>query len=187
VDAGRNGEAKWVSRGDDSGTHTKEKELWATAGYYVTVLQGENWYIEAGAGMGKTLQIADEHSAYTLTDMGTYLKYKRGHLITLETLVSQGQPLLNVYSAIAVNKTLHPSANFDGAIAFIKFLVSEEGQKIINDYGQGLYGRSLFYPAVQLLRKNTDPTLVQWIQQYAFLDGYECPPKYQNAHPELYS
>ncbi len=186
VDAGRNGEAKWVSRGDDSGTHTKEKQLWTSANFDATVLSGENWYIEAGAGMGKTLQIAEEHSAYTLADMGTYLKYYHDNLITLKVLISQGQPLLNVYSAIAVNKTLHPDANFDGTITFIKFLGSEEGQQIINDYGKDMYRRSLFYPAVKLLEENADPTLVQWIQEYAFLNGYECPPEYQNEHQELY-
>ena len=187
VDAGRNGEAKWISRGDDSGTHNKEKELWTTADLDVTTPQEESWYIEAGAGMGKTLQIAEEHSAYTLADIGTYLKYYHRNLITLKILVSQGQPLLNVYSAIAVNKTLHLDANFDGAITFIKFLVSEEGQQIINNYGQDMYGQSLFHPAVKLLEENTDPTLVWWIQEYAFLNGYECPPEYQNGHQELYS
>ncbi len=187
MDAGRSGEAKWVSRGDDSGTHTKEKELWTAISFDVTMLQKENWYIEAGAGMARTLQIAEEHSAYTLADMGTYLKYYHENLITLKVLVSQGQPLLNVYSAIAVNKTLHPSTNFDGAIIFTRFLVSEEGQQIIKNYGQDMYGRSLFYPAVELLEEETDQTLVQWIQEYAFLNGYECPPEYQDGHQELYS
>ena len=187
VDAGSKGEAKWVSRGDDSGTHIKEKELWTTAGFDVATLQGESWYMEAGTGMGRTLLMAEEHSAYTLTDMGTYLKHYHSGLITLKILVSQGQPLLNVYSAIAVNKTLHPDANFDGAITFIKFLTSEAGQQIISNYGKDTYGQSLFYPAVKLLKENTNQTLVRWIQEYAFLRGYECPPEYQNGHQELYS
>ncbi|MFQ5758476.1 MAG: substrate-binding domain-containing protein [Candidatus Bathyarchaeia archaeon] len=187
VEVGRNGEALWVSRGDDSGTHTKEKGLWASANFDVTTLQKENWYIEAGAGMGGTLQFAEEYSAYTLADMGTYLKYYHDNIITLKILVSQGQSLLNVYSAIAVNKTLHPNANFDGAITVMKFLVSEKGQQLINDYGKGMYGRSLFHPAVMLLEENTDQTLVRWIQEYAFLNGYECPPEYQNGHQEIYS
>ncbi len=187
VEARRNGEVKWISRGDDSGTHTKEKELWTSTGFDVTALQKKSWYIEAGAGMGETLQIAEERSAYTLADMGTYLKYYHENLITLKVLVSQGQPLLNVYSAVAVNKTRHPSANFDGAISFIKFLISEEGQQIIKTYGQALYGRSLFYPVVALLEEETDQTLVRWVQEYAFLNGYECPPEYQDGHQELYS
>jgi len=186
MDAGRSGEAKWISRGDDSGTHTKEKELWTAISFDVTMLQKENWYIEAGAGMARTLQIAEEHSAYTLADKGTYLKYYHENLITLKVLVSQGQPLLNVYSAIAANKTRHPSANFDGAINFTRFLVSEEGQQIIKNYGQDMYGQSLFYPAVELLEEETDQTLVQWIREYAFFNGYECPSEYQDGHAELY-
>ncbi len=186
IDVGRNGEATWISRGDDSGTHLKEKVLWTTAGYDVTLLRGESWYIEAGSGMGKTLQITEEHSAYTLADMGTYLQYFSDNLITLRVLVSQGQPLLNVYSAIAVNKTLHPNTNFDGSITFIKFLVSQEGQQIIGNYGQDIYDRSLFYPAVDLLQESTNQTLVPWIRGYAFLDDYECPPEYQNGHQEMY-
>jgi len=187
IEVGRNGEAKWISRGDDSGTHTKEKELWTAISFDITMLQAENWYIEAGAGMGKTLQITEEHSAYTLADMGTYLKYYHENLITLKVLVSQGQPLLNVYSAIAVNKTLHPSTNFDGAVSLIKFLVSEEGQQIINNYGQEMYGRSLLYPAVELLEEETDQMLIRWIREYAFLNGYECPPQYHDGHHELYN
>jgi tungstate transport system substrate-binding protein len=73
VEKGRAGEAIWVSRGDDSGTHTKEKVLWSAAGFDVSALRDEDWYREAGAGMGKTLQIAEELEAYTLSDMGTYL------------------------------------------------------------------------------------------------------------------
>ncbi|UCC33562.1 MAG: substrate-binding domain-containing protein [Candidatus Bathyarchaeota archaeon] len=187
ANAGRSGETTWVSRGDDSGTHIKEKGLWNNAGFDLTTLQGESWYIEAGAGMGETLLITEEHSAYTLADMGTYLKYFNDNLITLRSLVTQGQPLLNVYSAIAVNRTLHSNANFDGAIAFIKFLVSEEGQQVINDYGQDLYGQGLFFPAARLLEENTNSTLAQWIQEFAFLNGCECPPEYQNGQFQLYS
>lgn len=187
VEAGRNGQAKWVSRGDDSGTHTKEKGLWNDAGLNRTELREEEWYIEAGAGMGTTLQIAEQFSAYTLADMGTYLKYYKDNIITLKELVTQGEELLNVYSGIAVNKSMHPNVNFDGAISFIEFLISERGQQIIKDYGKNTYGQSLFYPAVGLLKENTEPATVQWIKNYAFFDGYECPPEYQNDHPELYS
>jgi hypothetical protein len=66
-------------------------------------------------------------------------------------------------------------------------LISPEGQQIISDYGTNTYGRSLFYPAVQLLVQNTDPTLVQWIEDYAYFNGVECPVEYQDDHPELYS
>jgi len=186
VEAGRDGNAVWVSRGDDSGTHTKEKGLWVAAGFDWTTLRDEDWYREAGTGMGGTLLLANEFSAYTLADMGTYLKYHKCGLISLVVLVSQGEELLNVYSAIAVNRTRNPEANFERAIAFIKFLISQEGQQIIGEYGQEEYGRGLFYPAVELLKENTDPTLVSWIQEYAYFNGTECPQQYRDDHPELF-
>lgn len=178
--------AKWVSRGDDSGTHTKEKALWASAGHDWTEIRDESWYVEAGAGMGDTLLMAEQISAYTLADVGTYLKYTKDGLIDLEVLVGEGKDLLNVYSAIACNNTRFPKVNFDGAITFIKYLTSDEGQQIIEEYGKSTYGEGLFHPTVRLLRENTDPTLVGWIKDYAYFDGYECPPKYWDGHPELY-
>jgi len=188
VETGRKKGVKWISRGDDSGTHIKEKDLWTVSGFNWTTLRDESWYVEAGAGMGKTLQVADNFDAYTLADMGTYLKYRKNGIVSLETLVTQGEELLNVYSTIAVNQTRHPHIriNFDGAITFIKFLMSEEGQEIIANFGKDMYGQSLFYPAVNLLKQNTDPIVAQWIKNYAFFDGYECPPEYWNNNPELY-
>ena len=185
VNAGRNTGAKWISRGDDSGTHIKEKSLWTAAGFNWTTLRNEKWYIEAGAGMGTTLKVADNLYAYTLADMGTYLKYHKDGIISLKTLVTQGEELLNVYSAIAGNRTKHPHINFDGAITFIEFLISEEGQEIIANFGKEVYGQTLFYPAVNLLKQNT--SIAQWIKNYAFFDGYECPPEYWDNHPELYT
>jgi tungstate transport system substrate-binding protein len=188
VETGRNEGARWVSRGDDSGTHIKEKGLWTAAGFNWTAIRNEKWYVEAGAGMGKTLQVTDNYlDAYTLADMGTYLKYYKDGIISLEALVTKGEELLNVYSAIAGNQTKHSGINFDGAITFIKFLISEEGQEIIANFGKEAYGQSLFYPAVDLLKHNTDPTMVQWIKNYAFFDGYECSPEYRDKHPELYT
>lgn len=186
VETGRNQKAKWISRGDDSGTHTKEKSLWAEADYNFETIRNEPWYEETGAGMGSTLKTANQFQAYTLTDMGTYLAYYKEGIINLKPHVTQGEQLLNVYSAIATNKTLRPNVNFDGAITFIKYLVSDEGQRIIADYGKTEYGQSLFNPAVQLLKQNVDPTTIQWIKDYAFFDGCECPPKYWDDHPELY-
>ena len=187
VDAGRDGSAKWVSRGDDSGTHTKEKGLWTAAGFVWSLLREEEWYKEAGSGMGKTLQVADNLDAYTLADMGTYLKYSKDGIISSATLVTQGEELLNVYSAIAGNSTRYSHLNFDDAITFIKFLISEEGQETISKFGTNMYNQPLFYPAVNLLKQNTDPTTVQWIENYAFFDGNECPPEYWSNHPELYN
>jgi len=176
-----------VSRGDDSGTHTKEKALWAAAGFDWTTLREENWYMESGAGMGTTLQISDETSAYTLADMGTYLKYYTDQLISLKVLVEEGKELLNVYSAIAVNEAYNSEVNFNASITFIKFLVSDEGQQIIDQFGHGVYSQKLFYPVVELLKENTDLTLVGWIQESAYFDGSECPPEYQDNCKELYS
>lgn len=186
VDKGRAGEAIWVSRGDDSGTHSKEKELWAAADFDYATLRDEDWYRESGTGMGKTLQIAEEFQAYTLTDMGTYLKYSKEGLITLEILVGEGEELLNVYSAIVVNPSTNADANFDDAITFVKFLVSNEGQAIFSDYGVDLYGSSLFLPAVELLREKTEPDIVIWIEAFAYIDGSECPPEYRADQEDLY-
>lgn len=183
---GRAGACAWVSRGDESGTHIKEKLLWKSAGFNCETLREEKWYIEAGAGMGKTLLMANEKSAYTLTDAGTYLKYRKENLISLEALVTMGKELLNVYSVIAVNPNAHPEVNFKGAIKFIKFLVSEEGQRIIGEYGKNVYGESLFQPAVKVLKGEADGNIARWIEEMAFLDGAECPPEYWGGHPELY-
>ncbi|MCW4020226.1 MAG: substrate-binding domain-containing protein [Candidatus Bathyarchaeota archaeon] len=187
VEAGRNGEVSWVSRGDSSGTHIKEKTLWADAGFNWTELNDERgWYTESGSGMGKTLQVANERSAYTLADMGTYLRYREARLVSLVVVVDAGKELLNVYSAIAVNKTYNPGTNFNATITFIKFLTSEEGQQIINQFGQDRYPQKIFYPVVQLLNDESDSTLVRWIKEVAYFDGQECPEEYQNDHTEMY-
>jgi len=188
VESGRNGTAKWISRGDNSGTHSKEKSLWQQASFNsVTLAKESSWYITPGGGMGDTLNKAEYFSAYTLADMGTYLAYsKEGRIPSLEVLVEQEKNLLNVYSAIAVNQTLHPNVNFEGAITFMKFLISDEGQQIIEEFGKDQYGQSLFYPAVQLLKKNTDPVMAQMIKEYAFFNDTECPTEYRKGHPELY-
>ncbi|MGQ9719657.1 MAG: substrate-binding domain-containing protein [Nitrososphaerales archaeon] len=192
VGAGRNGTAEWVSRGDGSGTHAKEKSLWTMAGYDPNALRDEEWYIESGTTMGGTLGIANSYSAYTLTDLGTYLAYYDYGIptpgkISLVVLVDQGQELLNVYSAIAVNPSTHEGLNFEEAITFTKFLISEDGQNALEQYGQEEYGQSLFFPAVELLTENTDPTLVSWIEDLAYINGTECPQEYHDGHPELYS
>jgi len=184
--AGEAGTAVWVSRGDDSGTHTKEKALWKAAKINVTKIREEPWYLEAGTGMGKTLQIANEREAYTLSDTGTYLKYFKDGLISLEDLITQGKDLLNVYSVIAESPSKQADVNFEGAMKFIRFLVSQEGQDLIGSYGKEEYGEPLFYPAVQLLKENTIPELLAWIQGYAYLNGSECIPQYRYEEGTLY-
>lgn len=138
-------QASFVSRGDDSGTHAKEKAIWQAAGYdYEVVRNAGSWYIEAGSGMGPTLMMADEKEAYTLTDMGTYLAYK-GNL-ELVPIVEQGNILLNVYSAIALSPEKNPGIKSDMAQNLIDFLTSTQIQELIGSYGVKEYGRQLFIP-----------------------------------------
>lgn len=136
---------KFLSRGDESGTHAKEKAIWKTLGFdYEKVRRSGNWYIEAGRGMGSTLLMASELAAYTLTDTGTFLAYK-GKL-NLVPLVERGQLLLNVYSVIAVNPNKHPEANIEMADKLIDFLTSPQIQELISSYGIKDYGVPSFYP-----------------------------------------
>jgi len=139
------GSGSFVSRGDDSGTHSKEKVIWAGAGYdYEEVRNAGAWYIEAGTGMGPTLMMASEKEAYTLTDMGTYLAFK-GKL-ELVPIVDKGSILLNVYSVIAVNPENVGVKNLDMANNLIDFLVSDDIQDLIGNYGVKDYGMQLFTP-----------------------------------------
>lgn len=134
-------EHPFVSRGDDSGTHGKEKSIWNSAGFdYDSVRTAGDWYVEGGSGMGPTLVMADEMRAYTLTDIGTFLAY-RGEL-DLVPVVEQGDALLNVYSVIRVSA----SQQSEMAQALVDFLVSEEVQRLIGEYGAETYGRQLFTP-----------------------------------------
>ncbi len=136
----------FVSRGDNSGTHAREKLLWKNAGYnYSEVNTSGPWYVEAGQGMGATLMMADEKQAYTLSDMSTFMAFK-GNL-TIVPLIEGGDELLNVYVAMAVDPAKHPDVNCEMANKFIDFLVSDEGQEIIATFGEEQYGQPLFSPA----------------------------------------
>jgi len=136
----------FVSRGDNSGTHSKEKILWKGAGYnYSAVNASGPWYIDAGQPMGATLVMANEKQAYTLTDMSTFMAFKAN--LTIVPLIEGGAELLNVYKAIAVNPRKHPGVNCEMANKFIDFLVSEDGQKIISTYGEDKYGKPLYFAA----------------------------------------
>ncbi len=140
------GSSSLVSRGDDSGTHFKEKAIWEQAGYDYdkTVRSTGNWYIETGRGMGPTLLMASEKQAYTLSDLGTFMSYK-GKL-DLVPIIDKGDILLNVYSAIAINPEKHPKTNIEMANNLITFLTSSEIQQLIGDYGVKEYGMPLFTP-----------------------------------------
>jgi len=193
VDYGRNHTTSriWVSRGDGSGTHTKEKSLWAKANFNYTRISAESWYASAGQGMSQTLNMANEFDAYTLSDTGTYWKLSKDGTVSLVAFITETKDLLNVYSVMAVNQTKHPSVNFTNAVTFIKYLISDEGQQLIDNYGKDTYGRSLFHSTVQLLKENSTLQIVQWIKDYAFIkegnESYECPPQYRDSrYPELY-
>jgi len=136
----------FVSRGDNSGTHSREKTLWKNAGYnYSEVNTSGPWYLDAGQGMGATLMMANQKHAYTLTDMSTFKAYQ-GNL-TIVPLIEGGNELLNVYVAMAVNPKKHPGVNCELANQFIDFLTSDEGQQIIATFGEDKYGQPLFFPA----------------------------------------
>lgn len=157
--------AKFVSRGDDSGTHGKEQELWREADISLSTKTTEivkggkkyplsfqypgglgEWYLSIGQGMGKTLTYAEEKQAYTLADRGTYLEYKFGRKQGLDLdVLSEGDPrLFNPYGIIPVNPKKHPHVKFEWADAFAKWLVSPKSQQLIADFK--IQGRQAFFP-----------------------------------------
>jgi tungstate transport system substrate-binding protein len=137
---------KFVSRGDDSGTHSKEKAIWKSAGYeYEEVQSSGDWYIEAGAGMGATLTLANEKEAYTVSDIGTFLAYQGD--ISLVTLIDQGDILLNIYSAMQINPAKFPEVNSTLAKEWINFMISEDIQGEIGNFRVAEFGRPLFFPS----------------------------------------
>jgi tungstate transport system substrate-binding protein len=139
------GSGTFVSRGDDSGTHAKEKSIWASAGYeYTDIQNARGWYVEGGKGMGPTLLMASEMQGYTLTDMGTFLSYKGE--IALVPIVEEGDILLNVYSIIAGNAENNSKLNAEMAQNLVDFITSDKIQQLIGDYGFDVYEMQLFIP-----------------------------------------
>jgi tungstate transport system substrate-binding protein len=131
-------QASFISRGDKSGTHTKEKELWQAAG---TEPKGA-WYVEAGQGMGPVITMATERQAYTLADRGTYNAYK-GAKTDLVILFQGEKGLFNPYGIIAVNPKKFPNAKYDLAMKLIDYVTGTEGQKIIAEYKA--HGEPVFF------------------------------------------
>ena len=122
-------QAPFVSRGDESGTHQKEKELWLVAGG----IPKAAWYVEAGQGMGEVIVMATEKRAYALADRGTYNAFKKTK--TDLVIVFDGEKgLFNPYGVIAVNPKKHPHVKYELALKFIDYITGVEGQKIIADY-----------------------------------------------------
>jgi tungstate transport system substrate-binding protein len=142
-------QALFISRGDDSGTHKKELDIWKKAG--IEKPEGK-WYQSTGQGMGATLDVASEKGGYTLTDRGTYLAKK--DRLQLEILKEGDPSLLNIYHVMQANpdyvKKNNPNAarmiNVEGARAFVEFMVAPETQKIIGEFGKDKFGQPLFFP-----------------------------------------
>jgi len=140
--AGAEGKAVFISRADKSGTNMLELSIWSTVG-----LQPSNktntWYIEAGAGMGAVLRMTNEKNAYTLTDRATWFSF-RSQLPHLTVLVEKDRILLNPYALILVNPEKYPQRNYKTALALVKFMISEEGQRLIESFRKE--NQMLFFP-----------------------------------------
>jgi len=186
--AGEQGDAQWVSRGDNSGTHAMEKRLWTAAGFDYAQLIAEHgtWYVESGTGMTATLSLANEKNAYTLSDVASYLKNSKEGNIELTKLVDAWKETLNVYCAIACNPEKLPGTKFDAAMTFIRFLLLDETQELFRTFGVEDFGEALFKPWIPLKTSNSNPELVQWIEEYAYFEGSECPTQYRYNAGNLY-
>ena len=137
----------FISRGDNSGTHQRELLLWKLAGLDP---KGKEWYLETGSGMAETLIMANEKLAYTISDIGTFLKFSGdGKIPNLKAFEMKSPILINIYSAYAVNPAKYPDVKYNLVIKFIEFLVSEEGQNIIANFCVEKYSQPLFYPVDQ--------------------------------------
>ena len=143
-------QANFASRGDDSGTHTKEKSLWEAAG--ITPDPDSGWYHSVGQGMGSTLTFANENGDYTLADRGTFLSM-RDNIPDLAVMVggesiadNVDEALLNPYGVIPVNPDKSDAINYDLAVKFVDWLTSVETQQVISEFGVDKFGQPLFYP-----------------------------------------
>jgi tungstate transport system substrate-binding protein len=133
----------FVSRGDNSGTHSKEKNLWKAVGLNP---EGQRWYQQTGLGMGETLAVASEKDGYTLTDRATYLALSKARSLELEIVLEKEPLLLNVYHVIEVTPSKWPKVNAAGAKAFADFIISAKAQEAIRRFGVEKFGAPLFVP-----------------------------------------
>ena len=133
--------ALFMSRGDKSGTHSKEKKIWGAAAIDP---ESQPWYQQTGLGMGQTLSVAAEKKGYTLADRGTYLSLKKN--LGLEVLCQGDKSLLNIYHVIEVSPQKWPKVNAAGAKAFADFMVSASTQRLISAFGVEKFGAPLFTP-----------------------------------------
>lgn len=135
-------ESLFLSRGDESGTHAKELEIWRSAG----IVPSGGWYQETGTSMGQTLLVASDRQGYALSDRGTYLAQQEN--LALEVLVEGDAALFNVYHVMQVNPAKSRQINAEAAAAFVEFVTSRAAQAIISDYGVERFGQPLFVPDV---------------------------------------
>ncbi len=132
--------SKFISRGDESGTHKAELKIW---GDNAPDAEKDEWYVSAGQGMGACLTMASEQQAYCLTDKATFLSMEKE--LNLALLLEKGDDMKNTYSLIAVNPDKIDGVNVEGAKAFIDWMLSDEASALIAEYGKEQYGVSLFY------------------------------------------
>jgi len=174
-DAGEQGEVKFYSRGDGSGTHSKELTLWDSIDFTPdpSITPDSNWYFETGEGMGTTLTITNQEKAYTLVDRGTWLFSKEN--VDLALLVEGEEILLNPYGAILINPEQHPHVKYQNAHKFISFLVSEKGQDLIGAYT--INDEILFKPAFGICNEtHSCPTTAEEVAYWSqFNGGYKGP------------
>ena len=150
----------FVSRGDNSGTHSAEKKIWASAGYdYENEIRGSgDWYKETGAGMGDSLTTAGQLGGYILSDEATFLTYKKNNPSSpLEVLIAEGDSLLNRYTVMTISPAKFPDTKVEEATDFTNWLISEEGQEFIGAYGTETYGKPLFMPMTTIADSTLPP------------------------------
>ena len=137
-----NSQSTFVSRADESGTHSKELSIWEAAG----LTPSGDWYVEAAAGMGDVITMADEMSGYTLADRATWLNVGGDTALTILCEKDPSGTLYNQYGVICVNPDKNENINHEGAKAFQEWIVSDETQQLIGEYGVEEYGEALFVP-----------------------------------------
>jgi len=149
AEAGAEGNAIFISRADKSGTNMLELSIWSRLGMLPSN-KTQTWYLEAGAGMGTVLRMANEKRAYTLTDRATWLSFKK-QLTNFKVLVEGDVILLNPYAVILVNPEKYPQRNYKGALMLAKWIISEEGQNLIANFKKE--GETLFKPIARNFNK----------------------------------
>jgi tungstate transport system substrate-binding protein len=167
AEAGAKGNAIFISRADKSGTNMLELSIWRRLGVTPSS-KTQTWYLEAGAGMGTVLRMANEKCAYTLTDRATWLSFKN-QLTNLKVLVEGDIILLNPYAIILVNPEKYPQRNYGGALKLAKWMISEEGQNLIANFKKE--GETLFIPIARDFNKAHELGFPEQEKEIAWYDA----------------